>query len=182
MGAEGRGWSKNEDNKEDDSRTPNRLRLSASKPKNRWKLLWYTKMTISNCTATDDHKSTAVVNQRCSFPMNNFSFAAVEKGAKLDLQWFREKRDLWFTPPPPSHQPSLDQNQHPQGDMPPPPHAKCHPQPVRHGDGGSEVPWPLGPNLVFLLSGIWHVVLPVQFLWLDLAGQLPSAALQVINF
>ncbi len=42
----------------------------------------------------------------------------------LELQWFHEYRDLWFTPP--GHQPSNDQSQPLPRDIPPP--LMCHPQ------------------------------------------------------
>ncbi len=54
----------------------------------------------------------------------------------LELQWFREQRDLCFTPPPTqwmpppaSHQPSKDQSQTPQEYTTP--YGKCHPPPAR---------------------------------------------------
>ncbi len=71
-------------------------------------------------------------------------------------------QDLWFTPPPMDAIQLLAINQvrtkvtkvNPPRNVPPPmmhpPPLTCHPSPpcVVHGDGGSEVPWPLGLNLV----------------------------------
>ena len=87
-------------------------------------------------------------------------------------------------PPPVSHQPSKDQSQTPQGYTTPsplmfhpplmchPPHYLCHPLPP-HGDGYSEVPWPLGQIFSF------HVDAPWEMKWRNNGTDIRASAMQI---
>ncbi len=76
----------------------------------------------------------------------------------LELQWFHEQRDLCFTPtipwmPPPSSNQGRTKVKPPgikmsnPTDVPSPTSHWCAVATLVHGDCGSEVHWPLGPNL-----------------------------------